>query len=695
MLLLPIVSANGQWKRTGQPECDWIVAMTICGTDIFASTYDHGIYRSTDVGDSWVPASEGIGGNFITCLFTDVQTIYAGGWYEVFVSTNYGGSWSEITGDIHRYLVLGLPPDIHGFAKKDSLVFAVSKNALAFRTSNMGATWKHIDSGTTNRGAVAITASRRSVIIAGGSKVYRSTNNGDFWINSSAGIPSTSSIKVLSVKDSIIFAGTYDHGVYKSLDDGVSWYPCNVGLGNLLNLWINCFAMSGNTIYIATGFGGVYRSTNDGASWGAINNGMSPGTNAVIASDSYVFVGTDVGVYRSTNEGATWSPINHGLNLVQPVDFASSGDNLYIGTRRGVFGSTNRGLSWLPVAPGKLKDEVTSVTVDDTILYVSSINQVNRSTDFGATWKTSGQVFPSRIRSFGANHENIFVGVESNGIFYSSDRGETWSERNNGLLSRYIYSYAFKEPYVFAGSWLEGVFRSSNNGGNWQQVSNGLTDMYVNAMVVCKDDLYAGTLIGGVYRTTDNGSLWTQVNNGLTNTAVTSMIAYDKHIFTGTQNGLYSSGNRGEHWIDISEGITDKNIFKLAIAETNLFVLTATNTVYYRPLSELITGVEHREISTTPQTYSLEQNFPNPFNPKTIMRFTIPEKARVTLRVMDLRGKVIKVLVNEVLPVGSHQITFDATGLASGVYFYRLQAVPDGKSGAKIYMSTKKCVLIK
>ena len=76
----------------------------------------------------------------------------------------------------------------------------------------------------------------------------------------------------------------------------------------------------------------------------------------------------------------------------------------------------------------------------------------------------------------------------------------------------------------------------------------------------------------------------------------------------------------------------------------------------------------------TPSNYSLEQNFPNPFNPSTTINFTIPNSDFVTLKVYNILGSEVATLVNENLSAGSYRFNFDARNLASGVYLYELNA---------------------
>jgi len=83
----------------------------------------------------------------------------------------------------------------------------------------------------------------------------------------------------------------------------------------------------------------------------------------------------------------------------------------------------------------------------------------------------------------------------------------------------------------------------------------------------------------------------------------------------------------------------------------------------------------------------LIQNYPNPFNPATTIKYSIPELSFVILKVYDVLGNEIAILVNEEKPIGNYEVEFDATTLPSGIYFYRLQA------GS--FVETKKMVLMK
>ena len=97
----------------------------------------------------------------------------------------------------------------------------------------------------------------------------------------------------------------------------------------------------------------------------------------------------------------------------------------------------------------------------------------------------------------------------------------------------------------------------------------------------------------------------------------------------------------------------------------------------------VVTNIEDE----TPLTFELNQNYPNPFNPATTITYTVPEARKVSLAVYNLLGQRVAVLVNELQPSGVHAVTFDASRLASGVYFYQLRAGD--------FVQTKKMLLIK
>jgi hypothetical protein len=108
------------------------------------------------------------------------------------------------------------------------------------------------------------------------------------------------------------------------------------------------------------------------------------------------------------------------------------------------------------------------------------------------------------------------------------------------------------------------------------------------------------------------------------------------------------------------------------------------------PFADPLSGQGNGSAKSTPAVpheYDLAQNFPNPFNPSTVIQYAIPVKSHVILTVHNLLGQVVATIVNGEQEAGFHEIRFDAVSLASGVYLYRLEA---GK-----YVQTRKLTLIR
>jgi hypothetical protein len=96
--------------------------------------------------------------------------------------------------------------------------------------------------------------------------------------------------------------------------------------------------------------------------------------------------------------------------------------------------------------------------------------------------------------------------------------------------------------------------------------------------------------------------------------------------------------------------------------------------VYLNSLTgEIFTSIPD-DPPASPAAFALYQNYPNPFNPSTVITYELPGDGPVTLTVYDVLGRVVRLLVNERQDAGVHEMIFDGSSLAAGVYYYRLQA---------------------
>ncbi len=107
---------------------------------------------------------------------------------------------------------------------------------------------------------------------------------------------------------------------------------------------------------------------------------------------------------------------------------------------------------------------------------------------------------------------------------------------------------------------------------------------------------------------------------------------------------------------------------------------------WYAVRSSLTTSVERFD-DTLPHEFRLDQNYPNPFNPSTTIRFALPKQEHATLIVYDVMGRKVATLVDEQLAAGEYSAVFDAGGIASGIYLYRIQA------GS--HVTTRRMIMVK
>lgn len=94
-----------------------------------------------------------------------------------------------------------------------------------------------------------------------------------------------------------------------------------------------------------------------------------------------------------------------------------------------------------------------------------------------------------------------------------------------------------------------------------------------------------------------------------------------------------------------------------------------------------------KEDDLLPVEFALDQNFPNPFNPSTLIKFALPSSGHITLDVFNSLGEKVTSLIDGMMEAGFHSVAFDATHLPSGIYFYQIS------TGTKVF--TKKMVLLK
>jgi len=370
--------------------------------------------------------------------------------------------------------------------------------------------------------------------------------------------------------------------------------------------------------------------------------------------------------------------------------------NIYAG-KNGVSRSTDGGLSWnlfnngMPNTPYRYQVN-RMYNFNGTVYAGLDTMGVYTLPDGGTNWTQRNTGFPANIvvKTFVGYGTTIFCGTDK-GVFKSTNAGTVWNL--TGMADTLVVDLIFRDNVLFASNYPAGVKVSSNMGQTWQTVNNGITGTkWAFTFTNSPTYLFAGTSDAKIYRTSNNGINWEQCySQSPASNAIYSLKYYANRLIAGTAQGIFYSYNQGNNWLPMNDGFppnTEIRSDAIVYSTLNVYV-AATNGVYHRPLSQL-TSV-NPSISIL-KDFKLEQNYPNPFNPATQISFSLPKDARVTLKVFDVSGKEVAVILNEHKAAGYYTNSFNSNGLSSGIYFYSINAVTG--NGNK-YSEVKKMMLVK
>jgi photosystem II stability/assembly factor-like uncharacterized protein len=276
-----------------------------------------------------------------------------------------------------------------------------------------------------------------------------------------------------------LYAGTFNAGVFKSTDGGITWEATNTGLTDLKVQTLVIDPSSPMTVYVGTQSAGVFRSTSGGGNWTASNTGL---TNLNVldlqinpSTPLILYAGTlGGGVFRSLDGGMNWSPVNTGLTGLNIFSLAIdpiSTNTLYAAAlSAGVFRSTNGGANWSLVNTG-----LTTTTAQRL-----AIDPINTMT--------------------------VYVGTREGGAFRTLNGGANWTAINTGLTNLDVEDFAIDltDPLtIYAVTDSGGIFKSTNRGTNWKPMNAGLTNLKLFFVALDSSsspmNLYGGTVGSGVF----------------------------------------------------------------------------------------------------------------------------------------------------------------------------------------------------
>ena len=625
-----------------------------------------------------------------------------------FLSTNNGASWLAVYN--------GLPANcsVLTCVVSSTYLFAGTDGCGVFLSTDNGTSWTEVNTGLTNTFVYSLAVSDTNLFAGTNGGVFLSTNNGASWTAASTGLTDTY-VRAFAINGMNFFAGTagFGGGVFLSTNNGTNWTAANTGL---TKRQVRALAVSGTNLFAGT-LGGVFLSTNNGTSWTEVNTGLTnTDVRSFAVSGTDLFAGTYGGVtgtlgsvFLSTDNGTNWTDVNIGLTGTDVLSLAVSGKNLFAGTAGfggGVFLSTNSGTSW--TATGLRNTYVYALTVSGTNLFAGTDKGVTlpyrlfipdnyspsqkyplvlalHGSGEGGTNNTSqmkGRMATSWADPVNQSNYPCFVVVPQ------CPTNEYWGNgpiagANIDLMDSLIREFTIDTNRLYITGASMGGF------GTWHMIT--LFSNRFAAAIPMSGGGYPA-LVSNIANTpiwNFHGALDFDVPVGLSRDMIEALEGIGRTVvYTHCHNDDCS----GMPFDTIAMYVN--NHADLFYTEYQYGQHDIWTESYNYPLlfpwvfdKYLITSLREIASGELPRSFELNQNYPNPFNPSTTIRFSLPQLGFVSLKVFNTLGEEIATLVSEELQAGQYKTEWNATGIANGVYFYRMQS--DG------FIQTKKLILLR
>lgn len=614
------------------------------------------VIKTTNGGINWNVIYDFEQKRFHKIYFVDINTGYVLRYNKLYNyegtslsrTTNGGSQWNQILSDT-TYTIEGLsfPGDQTGYlAGYGSTPHPNTFYAKFLRSNDNGLNWDSISNPLYSKfyGCKFINANTGIAygdrVFSSYKSVYTTTNGGVNWI------PSDLSMQVYNVEqisNNTFLASTEFSALYKSTNNGLNWYLFNNSFSNLSFDFINEFYG-----LAVGGTGDIRTTTNSGLNWNSqiINNNADWIWGVDFVNENTGYAADDFHLLKTTSGGNNWNVVfTHGLYHLDFVDENTG----YFGGEDSLFKTTNGGLTISQVhytnAPGVL-NEIQFLNAN-TGYIMGKYNVTWKTTNGGNSWNIlSGYGLGYHECLFFYNESLGFIGRDDNnlgeGVSRTTNGGLNWDFYVIPSLYNTILDIYFINDHTGFFSTSNQIFKTTNTGINWQSVysynSNNYYSIEIYAIQFINNNVgYAATTNGKILKTTDSGNIW-KIHNSITNGGF-----YDLY-FTDVNTG-YFVGSGGKI-IKTTNGCGDP--------------------IGIEPIS-----------SNIPQSFELYQNYPNPFNPVTTIRFSIPsstngKNVQTSLRIYDMLGKELTMLIDELLSPGEYEITWDARNYPSGVYFCKM-----------------------
>ncbi|MDA3860987.1 MAG: YCF48-related protein [Melioribacteraceae bacterium] len=670
------------------------------------------ILRTIDGGYTWEEPTTPLPvvASMYSIFFVNEDIGYAGGKKDVLIKSEDGGeTWREVTFES----VSGKIYSIY-FANENTgwVLSGTSSGGQISYTDDGGLTWAVQATETSvNLKAMSFNSPGHGICVGGksGSFAFYYTTDGLTWTKAPAPtIPPiylgrTDIYAVAMASDSVACVtgwGTSSQGLQPALtirtnNGGETWtYQIQAEEDRLYTSMYGIDfrdELNGISVGYSAYKGSIaYKTIDAGITWKEINFPMGFSSKSISIKNNNICIvgGGGNAIVISNNYGETWELVTEIVaeNFWSGVEFISENTIVASGFYGAFLKSEDKGVTWTSsyVSNKNVCPTVRDIYfIEDNIGYTAQRNRVvSKTIDGGNTWK---QIMPDTSVKGYTNYgvqfldENIGFVVGENGgdgAFYgTTNGGENWT-LVNGIFGNLLTSLYFSdsEKGVVVGDNV--VAFTEDGGNNWtNSIINGASGG--NFLKVKFLNSNFGLACGNILiKTIDGGKTWDYLQiPGLTQVIKSCAIVDEQTWYIACDKLVLVTTDGGANWTDISDlnVVTSSQIYDIIVDSKGYPWLACGNSEIYTSSPEVSVKLAD---GNSPNKFSLEANYPNPFNPSTIINYTLPASSvhNVTLKVYDMLGQEVATLVNEAQKSGTYEVEFNATKLTSGIYIYTLQS---------------------